>query len=129
LKTKICLLIIILANALGNVVLRYGMQQVGNIASYSPWALILSSLKAMSNPFVLVGVGLLIIFFIAHMIVLSWADLSYVLPMTSLGYIMVTVLGWLWLGEKVSFVRWVGIAVITVGVMMVGQTPSGTTQD
>ena len=75
-KTKICLLIIVVANALGNVALSHGMRQVGSIASYSPLDLAVSSLRAMANPYVLAGVGLLVVFFLAHMIVLSWADLS-----------------------------------------------------
>ncbi len=126
LKTKICLAIVIIANALGNVVLRRGMQQVGSIATYDPLRLILSSFRALSNPFVAAGVTLLVIFFVAHMIVLSWADLSYVLPMTSVGYILVTVLGWWLLDEAVRPARWLGIAVITAGVVLVGRTAAAT---
>ncbi|MBI3696127.1 MAG: hypothetical protein HY238_14965 [Acidobacteria bacterium] len=125
-KTKICLLIIVVANALGNVVLRHGMQQVGSIASYSPVRLMVSSFRALANPYVLAGVGLLVVFFLAHMIVLSWADLSYVLPMTSVGYILVTVLGWWFLDEAVGPIRWVGTLVITAGVILVGRTPANS---
>ena len=110
------------------MILRYGMQRVGSIASYDPVRLIVSSLRSLANPYVLAGVGLLVIFFVAHMIVLSWADLSYVLPMTSAGYILVTLLGWWWLGETVRPVRWFGTVVITVGVILVGRTPASTSQ-
>ena len=127
-KTRVCLLIIIVANALGNVLLSYGMHQVGSIASYSPLTLVRSALRAAANPFVLAGVGFLIVFFVAHMIVLSWADLSYVLPMTSVGYILVTVLSWWWLGEKVPPLRWLGTIVIIAGVSLVGRTPHRTTE-
>lgn len=127
LKTKICLLIVIIANALGNVVLRHGMQQVGSIATYQPLRLVLASFRALANPFVAAGVALLVIFFVAHMIVLSWADLSYVLPMTSVGYILVTVLGWSLLGETVRPVRWAGTLMITAGVVLVGRTAAATT--
>jgi len=128
LKTRVCLLIIIVANAVGNVLLSYGMHQVGSIASYSPLALVRSALRAAANPFVLAGVGFLIVFFVAHMIVLSWADLSYVLPMTSVGYILVTVLSWWWLGEQVPPLRWLGTVVIIAGVSLVGRTPHRTTE-
>jgi drug/metabolite transporter (DMT)-like permease len=128
LKTRVCLLIIIVANALGNVLLSYGMHQVGSIASYSPLTLVRSALRAAANPFVLAGVGFLIVFFVAHMIVLSWADLSYVLPMTSVGYILVTVLSWWWLGEQVRPLRWLGTVVIMAGVSLVGRTPHRTTE-
>jgi uncharacterized membrane protein len=126
LKTKTCLLIVIVANALGNVALRHGMQQVGSIATYDPLRLVLSSFRALANPFVAAGVALLVIFFVAHMIVLSWADLSYVLPMTSVGYILVTLLGWWLLDETVRPVRWIGTIVITAGVILVGRTPATT---
>ncbi len=125
-KTRICLLIIVLSNALGNVVLGYGMRQIGSIASYSPLKLIVSSMRALSNPFVLLGVALLVVFFIAHMIVLSWADLSYVLIMTSAGYIVVAALGWWLLDEPIKPLRWIGILVITAGVVLVGGTPHST---
>ena len=127
LKTRICLLIVILANSLGNVVLRHGMRQVGSIATYDPLRLVLSSFRALANPFVAAGVALLVIFFVAHMIVLSWADLSYVLPMTSVGYVLVTVLGWWLLDEAVRPARWLGILVITAGVILVGRTAAATT--
>jgi drug/metabolite transporter (DMT)-like permease len=126
LKTRICLLIIVLANALGNVLLGYGMRQVGSIASYSPVDLFLSGLRAGRNPYVLAGVAFLIIFFIAHMLVLSWADLSYVLLITSAGYILVTLLSWWLLGEQVGPLRWLGTLVIMAGVVLVGRTPPAT---
>lgn len=127
-KTRICLLIIIVANAVGNVLLSFGMRQVGSIASYSPLTLVRSSFRAAANPYVLAGIGFLIVFFLAHMIVLSWADLSYVLPMTAVGYILVTVLSWWWLGEQVRPLRWLGTVLIILGVSLVGRTPHRTTQ-
>src|SRR6058998_3570183 len=126
-KTRICLLITIVANALGNVLLSYGMRQVGSIATYSPIGLVLSSFRAAGNPFVLAGVSFLVVFFLAQMILLSWADLSYVLPMTSMGYILVTVLSWFCLGEHVQPLRWMGTVVIVGGVALVSRTPATTT--
>lgn len=125
-KTRVCLLITVLANALGNVALSLGMRQVGSIATYSPIQLATSSLRAMTNPLVLGGVCLLVIFFVAHMLVLNWADLSYVLPVTSIGYILVAVLSWGILNEPIKPMRWFGILVITAGVMMVSGTPHST---
>ena len=125
-KTTGFLLVVIVANALGNVVLGYGMEQVGSIASYSPADLICSGLQAMTNPWVLAGVGLLLLFFIAHAIVLSWVDLSYVLLVTSIGYVLVAVLSWGFLGEKISETRWAGTLLVTLGVALAGSTPVST---
>jgi uncharacterized membrane protein len=60
--------------------------------------------------------------------VLSWADLSYVLLVTAIGYGLVAFLSWALLGEQVSATRWAGVAVITAGVALVGSTPVSTTK-
>jgi uncharacterized membrane protein len=125
-KTNVCLAVIVLANAFGNVLLGYGMRQVGDISSYSPLALVGSGLAAMANPWVLGGVALLLVFFVAHAIVLSWADLSYVLLVTSIGYGLVAALSWIFLDEQISAQRWIGTAVITAGVVLVGRTQAST---
>ena len=127
-KTNVCLAIIVLANAFGNVLLGFGMRQVGDISSYSPLVLVSSGLAAMANPWVLGGVALLLVFFIAHAIVLSWADLSYVLLVTSIGYGLVAALSWIFLGEQISMQRWLGTAVITAGVVLVGRTQVSTAE-
>ncbi len=125
-KTAYLLLIVIVTNAAGNIVLGYGMRQVGDIASYSPLAMAQGGLRAFINPWVMAGVVLLLIFFIAHALVLSRADLSYVLLVTSIGYVLVAVLGWWVLGETVSAGRWAGTVLITFGVGVVGSTPVST---
>ena len=125
-RTHALLLLIVVTNAVGNVVLGYGMRQVGNIATYSPLDLVSAGVAAMRNPWVLAGVALLLVFFIAHAIVLSWADLSYVLLVTSVGYVVVAVLSWCLLGETITPLRWAGTAVIAVGVLLVGSTPVST---
>ena len=127
-KTAWLLVVVIIANAVGNVVLALGMRQVGSIASYSPLQMVQGGLSALVNPWVTAGVSLLLVFFIAHALVLSRADLSYVLLVTSIGYVLVALLGWLVLGETVSATRWAGTALITVGVGIVGSTPASTTK-
>ena len=125
-KTWTLLAVIVVANALGNVLLGRGMRQVGDIASYSPVDLIRSGLHAMANPWVVSGVVLLSVFFLAHAIVLNWADLSYVLLVTSIGYVLVALLSRFALGEEVSGLRWAGTAAITAGVALAGSTPTST---
>ena len=125
-KTTICLVVVVATNTAGNVLLGHGMRQVGSIASWSPLELAASALGAMANPYVAAGVGLLVVFFLAHMIALSRADLSYVLPVTSAGYILVALLGWGLLGETVRPVRWLGIVAIVAGVALVARTPAST---
>ncbi len=125
-KTRLCLLVLVLANAVGNVALSRGMRQVGGIAFDSASQAAAFGLRALGNPYVLAGIGLLIVFFAAHMVALSRADLSYVLPMSATGYLLVTLLSWWWLGEAVPAGRWAGSALITAGVILVGSTGEAT---
>jgi drug/metabolite transporter (DMT)-like permease len=125
-RTTLCLAVIVVANAVGNILLGRGMREVGDISSYSPFALVSSGIAAMANPWVLSGVALLLVFFVAHAMVLSWADLSYVLLVTAIGYVLVALLSWAFLGEQISATRWAGTFVITAGVALVGATPVST---
>ena len=64
---------------------------------------------------------------VCHMLVLSWADFSFVMPFSAVSYALVPLSGYLWLGEKVLTARWVGIALIVLGVLLVSRTPPSTT--
>jgi drug/metabolite transporter (DMT)-like permease len=62
------------------------------------------------------------------MLILSWADFSYVQPASSVAYLVVALLGYFYLGERVSRLHWAGVAVICLGVLVVGNTPPRTTE-
>ncbi len=111
-----------LTASFGDVCLRVGMMQVGEI-SLSRWsALIL----AVTNPWVALGVLLLLGFFASYLTALSWADLTYVLPATSLGYVIVALLSKFFLHEEISPWRWAGILLISLGVGFVTRGPALT---
>ena len=79
-------------------------------------------LSALMNPFVILGIALLIFWTLTRITLLSLADLSYVLPVTSIGYVLSALAGWLFLHESISLPRGMGIALITAGSMLVGRT-------
>lgn len=106
--------------------LGHGMRGVGDISSFSPLDLVRSGIESFANPWVVAGVGLLAVFFAAHTVLLSWADLSYVLLVTSVGYVLVAFLSATLLGEVVTSWRWVGTVLIAFGVGIVGSTPEST---
>jgi len=118
LKTRIFTALVVLSNVLGNFSLTWGMRQVGSVVSLSP----LPYLAALFNPWVALGVSLLIIWLISQMTLLSWADLSYVLPVTSVGYVLVALVGRFFLHEEITLGRWLGIGLIMMGVMLVNKT-------
>ena len=94
------------------------MRQVGRLVSFSPAAYV----RAVFNPWVALGISLLILWLFSHMALLSWADLSYVLPVTSFGYVLSALAGRLFLHEEISRWRWAGILMIMAGVALVART-------
>ncbi|MDP9053791.1 MAG: EamA family transporter [Acidobacteriota bacterium] len=120
-KTRLFAVLTIFSNVAGNSFLTKGMQQLGEIGN-SPLALI----GALFHPLVAIGVVLLIVWTLTHMALLSWADLSYVMPVTAMGYVVTAFAARLFLGENVSPVRWTGIVLVTAGVTLVGRTAAAT---
>jgi uncharacterized membrane protein len=123
LKTRIFTAIVVVTNVLGNSLLSLGMRGVGELLTLSP----IPYVKALFNPLVAAGVSLLIVWLLSHMALLSWADLSYVLPVTSIAYALAAVVGRVFLHEQISLARWAGVALIVVGVALVGRTVPRTT--
>jgi drug/metabolite transporter (DMT)-like permease len=126
-KTFILILMIVVFAPLGNVLLGKGMKSVGPATHWAPSDLWNVLLRIGSSLYVWLGVASLLTFFVAYMLVLTWADYSYVQPASSFSYAMIALLGYLLLGEVISPLRWLGIGMICLGVLIVGHTPPRTT--
>jgi len=107
---------------LGDSCLSRGMTHLPPITLAHPATLI----GAVFTPWIAVGIALLIGFFASYLTALSWADLTFVLPATGLGNVVIALLSHYWLHETISLERWAGIVLITVGVGFVAQGPSLT---
>ncbi len=107
---------------LGDTFLSRGMTQVPAITLAHPASLI----TAVFTPWIAAGIALLIGFFASYLTALSWADLTFVLPATAFGNVIVALLSKFWLHEPISLERWAGIVLITIGVGFVAQGPSRT---
>jgi drug/metabolite transporter (DMT)-like permease len=118
----------VLLNAIGNVLLKIGMQRVGEIRSFSPGALAAAAWQASTTGVIWLGVGILAMFFVCYMVLLSWADYSYVQPASAGGYAIVPLFGWLLAGERVGVLRWSGVLLICLGVVLVGRTCARTSE-
>lgn len=121
-KTAVVLSVAILANAFGNVCLSRGMQSFKPVGLSEGGWLGQAASHVVSNPWMIVGVLLLIIFLAAYMSALSWADLSFVLPATAPAYILTAILARFFLNESISPIRWAGTALIVVGTCIVART-------
>ena len=107
---------------LGDSCLKRGMAAMPSITLAHPGALI----AAVFTPWVALGIALLIGFFASYLTALSWADLTYVLPTTAIGYVIIALLAHFWLGESISIERWAGILLVTIGVGFAARGPSLT---
>jgi drug/metabolite transporter (DMT)-like permease len=126
-KTFLMILVMVLAGPVGNVFLGMGMKAASPLLFWPPAQLLHSALRVFATVPIWLGILSLITFFVAYMLVLSWADYSFVQPVSSVAYGVVALLGWLVLGEKVSVLRWTGIAIICLGVFVVSRTGSQAT--
>ena len=106
----------------GDSLLARGMKDFGGVSPHNLPGLLL----AILHPWVAIGILFLLTFFACYMSALSWADLTYVLPATSLAYVLVALIGHFRLHEEISPTRWLGIALIAAGVGFVAAGPSVT---
>lgn len=103
-RTLALTLVVIAANVVGNLLLSLGMKTPAG--ALSPW--------------VLAGVALLILWTLTRMALLSRADLTFVLPVTAVGYPLNSLAGALFLHEQITPQRWLGTALIVAGAVLVG---------
>jgi drug/metabolite transporter (DMT)-like permease len=105
------------------MLLAHGMKKIGAVSSCAPAALFQVGLRIFSHPSIIIGIIFLAGFFFLWLAILSWCDLSFVLPLTALSYVLTAFLSIYFLGETISPLRWAGTVLICVGVGLV--TKSG----
>jgi len=127
-KVYLLIVLMVILGPVGNVLLGKGMKRIGAATAWNP-AELLRLMELLSRSGVIwLGVACLLAFFAAYMLVLSWADYSYVQPASAMAYGMVALLGHFLLGEVVTPLRWAGVLIICLGVLVVGHTPPRTTE-
>ena len=114
--------LVALCAPLGDSCLSRGMTSLPPITLTHPSSLI----AAVFTPWVALGIARLIGFFASYLTALSWADLTFVLPATAIGNVIVALIARFWLNEPISLERWAGIVLITVGVGFVARGPALT---
>ena len=123
----LCKYLVLLAVAVfaacGDVCLARGMKDFGAVSAAN-WRHLFA---AVWNPWVLIGICLLVLFLSSYLTALSWADLTYVLPATAMSYVLMALLGKFFLHETVTVWRWLGIVLITAGVGFVAEGPALST--
>lgn len=117
-KTRAFALFVILSNSFGNLFLALGMRASSDVTA-SP----LEFIRAIFQPQVALGIVLLILWLLMRMAMLSWADLTFVLPVTAVGYVLSALLGRMFLNEQITAARWAGTVLIVAGTILVGLGP------
>ena len=113
-KTWIFVVIVVFSNAFGDYFMKLGSPGEGGLSTPLDYIVVLF------RPWMALGVALLVLWQMSRMALLSWADLSYVLPVTSIGYVVVALIGRFLLHEAIPARRWAGIVLIVAGVALVG---------
>ncbi|PYT81876.1 MAG: transporter [Acidobacteria bacterium] len=126
-KTLIMVLAMVVCANAGDLLLKYGMAQIGAV-ELTPHGLSQAFWQTVKSPIIWLAILFLIGFMVSYMTVLSWADYSYVMPAGAAGYALLTFLAVILLHESVSLRRWVGVVLICLGVLLVGQTKPRTTE-
>src|SRR5258708_5314797 len=120
-KTPLFAALVIFTNSFGNFFIARGMRRLPALGSP------LDLIAAIFTPWVGLGIALLILWLASRMMFLSFADLSYMLLLTSLGYVLAAVLGRLFLNEQITPQRWAGTVLIVIGTVLVGSGSPDTT--
>ncbi len=123
-RKYLVLLSIVIFGSCGDVLLSRGMRDVGEIHFNQ----LLHVFSALANPWIVAGILCLFVFFGSYLSALSWADLTFVLPATAIGYVVLALLSKVFLHEHISMTRWAGILFITAGVGFVAGGPERTEQ-
>jgi hypothetical protein len=126
-KTALLIFLMVVFGSSGDTLMGKGMRSVGPPAAWSVAPVVAFLSQAAGSPAAWMGFACLLLFFLSYMLVLTWADFSYVLPASAAAYAVVPLLGHFFLGEEVSPLRWAGVVLITLGVGLVGNTPPRTT--
>ena len=127
-KTYIVLFLMMALGSVGNTILDKGMKGLGPIDFSTRAAIWQGALHTFTSGTIWVGICCMLLFMVCHMLVLSWADYSFVMPFSAIAYALVPLLGYLFLGERVSASRAFGIVLIFLGVLLINRTPHRTTE-
>jgi drug/metabolite transporter (DMT)-like permease len=127
-KTYVLLCLEVCFGALGNTLFDKGMKEIGALTFASGPEIWAGALRTFTSGTIWMGLLCMLLFIVCHMLVLSWADFSFVMPFSAVSYALVPLFAYLWFGEKVLPARWLAIGLIVIGVFLVSRTQPSTTQ-
>jgi drug/metabolite transporter (DMT)-like permease len=118
-RDALLLFVIVCGGTGGEIAVARAMKEIGEVHDFSPRNILRVAIRAMRRPWMWCGVGLMALAFFALMAILSWENVSFVVPVTALSYAAGALGGKVLLREQVSPIRWVGVGLVCIGVMLV----------
>ncbi len=122
-KNRLFIVVVVVSNTIGNLLLAIGLGKMPRFAFASMLRYVLAFI---SNGWILGGIALITLWMLSQLSMYTWADLTYVLPITTSSYIFTALLGRFVLHQQISPTRWAGVFVISLGVLLVSETPLRT---
>jgi drug/metabolite transporter (DMT)-like permease len=126
-KTYVLLFLLVLLGSVGNTILSKGMKDAGELDVSHFATLLAAAARVLTSGTIWLGIAMMLGFMVCHMLVLSWADYSFVMPFSAIAYALVPLFGHFFLHEEVAAARWAGIVLIVLGVVLINRTPHRTT--
>lgn len=118
-KTYVLMTLIVLLGSTGNILLSRGMKQVGEVHAVSVPELAKLFLAVFTCGWMWLAIGLLAVGFFSLLTLLSWADVSLVIPSTAFSYVVGGLGAKFLLGEHLPATRWAGIMPVSISVALV----------
>ena len=118
-KTALFIAIIVIAGQLGDLSLSVGMKTVGEVKSFTPTNVLRFLGRALKVKWLWIGIGLMAVAFFSLLALLSWANVSLVVPATAASYAVGAMGAQFLLGEHVNRRRWIGVIIVCLGVALV----------
>lgn len=118
-RNAVFVFVIVLAGTFGEMAVGLAMKQVGEVTRFNPREIAGVVRRALLVPWMWCGLGLMALAFFSLLMLLSWANVSFVVPVTALSYVIAALGAKFFLGEQVSGNRWLGVLLVCLGVALV----------
>ena len=118
-RNSIFVFLVTVAGTGGEMAVGRAMKDLGEITLFTPNAIFRVVIRAMARPFMWLGLLLMAVAFFSLLLLLSWANVSFAVPVTALSYVIAAVGAKFLLREKVSGMRWLGVVMVCIGVALV----------
>jgi drug/metabolite transporter (DMT)-like permease len=118
-QIAIFVLLVVVAGTSGEMFVSRAMKGIGEVTSLRPGAICRVVLRALAEPWMWAGLGMMMLAFFSLLVLLSRANVSFVVPVTALSYVMAALGGRFFLNEQVNASRWIGVCLVCLGVALV----------